>query len=444
MNTDSADVALALRRHAESRGKVQMLPKCEVRTLRDFAVWYSPGVAAPCRAIANDPSAAYTYTNQGNTIAVVSDGTRVLGLGNIGPRAALPVMEGKALLFKYLGGVDAIPICVATRSADELIQLVRALEPTFGGINLEDIEQPKCFAVLDALRSTLTIPVWHDDQQGTAVVVLAALLNALTVVGKRLATARIVLIGAGAANMAVYRLLTAAGAQSGNIIVCDSRGALHRQRSDIAEQATEFAAKWRICAESNAAQITGDAGVALRDADVCIAFSQSRAGTIDPAWIRAMARAAIVFACANPEPEIWPAEVAAAGAQIVATGRGDFPNQVNNALCFPGVFRGVLDVRARAITDSMALAAARELAQYTVETGLSPERIVPRLDESMFVARVAAAVGVQAQRDGVAALKLDGAALLDRAQRVIDQARASIEALAQAGQLPVKIGEAER
>lgn len=443
MSADPAQAADALRRHRECHGKMQMMPKCDVRTPRDFALWYSPGVAEPCKVIASDPAATFDYTNRGNSIAVVSDGSRVLGLGNIGPHAALPVMEGKALLFKHLGGVDAVPICAATRGAEELVEFVRALQPTFGGINLEDIEQPKCFAVLDALRSTLTIPVWHDDQQGTAVVVLAGLMNALAVVGKPLATARIVLVGAGAANIAVYRLLRAAGVPPGNVVVCDRRGALHRGRADVERDAARFAAKWHICIDSNARQITGGIAEALRDADVCIAFSQSMPGTIRPAWIRAMAHDPIVFACANPEPEIWPDDATAAGARIVATGRGDYPNQVNNALCFPAVFRGVLDVRARAITDSMALVAAQELARCTAESGISAARIVPRLDEVAFVARVAAAVGVQAQRDGVAALAADHAVLRSRAQRVIDQARASIDVLMQAGELPVRMHESE-
>lgn len=440
-STAADRIAEVLRRHLQCRGKVQMLPKCDVRGLEDFAVWYSPGVAEPCKAIARDPTSVNAYTNRGNTIAVVSDGSRVLGLGDIGPHAALPVMEGKALLFKYLGGVDAVPLCVATKSADELVQWVRALEPSFGGINLEDIAQPKCFAVLDALRASLAIPVWHDDQQGTAVVVLAALTNALAVVGKSMTDARIVLLGAGAANVAIYRMLTAAGAAAGNIIVCDSRGTLHRARGDIEQQASRFPDKWRMCSESNAARVGGGVADALRGADACIAFSQSRPGTIEPAWIRAMARDPIVFACANPEPEIWPADAIAAGARIVATGRSDFPNQVNNALCFPAVFRGMLDVCARTITDGMALAAARELAQYAADTGLDAERIVPRLDEPAFAPRVAAAVGMQAQRDGVASVALDRDALIARAQQVIGQARASIDALMQAGQLPVCLPE---
>lgn len=436
---DSERTQEALRRHRDSHGKVQILPKCDVRDASDFAVWYSPGVAEPCKAIAAQPDTVDDYTNRANTIAVVSDGSRVLGLGNIGPRAALPVMEGKALLFKFLGGVDAVPLCAATRSADELIALVRALEPTFGGINLEDIEQPKCFEVLDALRSRLSIPVWHDDQQGTAVVVLAALINALSLVGKSLPAARVALIGAGAANIAVYRLLVAAGVAPAHMVMCDSKGTLHRARADIEQAAELFGEKWRICRESNGEQIRGGAQAALRGADACIAFSRSKPGTIDPAWIRDMALDPIVLACANPEPEIWPADAIAAGARVVATGRADFANQVNNALCFPGMFRGVLDVRARAITDAMALAAARELAKYAVETGLSAQRIVPRLGEAAYVARVAAAAGVQAQIDGVARTQLSREALLERAQQTIDEARGSIAALMAAGRLPVRV-----
>jgi malate dehydrogenase (oxaloacetate-decarboxylating) len=362
----------AMRLHPLYRGKVQMAPKCPVRGLDDFAIWYTPGVAAPCRAIHEDEELAYQHTNKGNTVAVVSDGTRVLGLGDVGPIAGLPVMEGKALIFKYLGGVDAVPICLDTRDPHQIIHAVKWLQPAFGGINLEDISQPKCFRVLDMLRADakVKIPVWHDDQQGTATVILAGLINALKVVGKRIEDVKIALIGTGAANIATLRLLLASGAPFGHVVACDSKGILHPERSDIALRKTEFVDKWRICQQSNAEECRGGPAEAMRAADVCIAASRPGPGTILPEWVEGMAEDAILFACANPVPEIWPWEAKEAGARIVGTGRSDFPNQINNSLGFPGIFRGVLDVRATTITDEMAVAAAEELACCAEEKGL--------------------------------------------------------------------------
>lgn len=419
----------AIRLHRFYRGKVQMLPKCPIRGLDDFAIWYTPGVAAVCQAIAADPALSYEHTNRANTVAIVSDGTRVLGLGNIGPLAGMPVMEGKALLFKYLGGVDAVPLCVATRSADELIGLVKALEPSFGGINLEDIAQPKCFRVLEALRAEMNIPVWHDDQQGSATVVLAGLLNALRVVGKELHRVRIAMIGMGAANVATYRLLKASGISPGAVVACDRRGVLHAEREDLLRLQDEFRDKWRICRETNAERVRGGIAEALRGADVCLAFSASGPDIIRPEWIRQMASGAVVFACANPVPEIWPWLAKEAGAQIVATGRSDFPNQVNNSLGFPGIFRGTLDVRARTITDEMALAAAHELAACAAETGQSEERIVPRMDEWSIYPRVAAATALAAQRHRVARLDTAPAAVRESATAAMAAARSATEVL---------------
>jgi malate dehydrogenase (oxaloacetate-decarboxylating) len=428
----------AMRLHPLYRGKVQTAPKCPIRGLDDFAIWYTPGVAAPCHAIQEDEDLAYEYTNRGNTIAVVSDGTRVLGLGDIGPAAGLPVMEGKALIFKYLGGVDAVPICLDTKDPYRIILAVKWLQPSFGGVNLEDIEQPKCFRVLDMLRTDpeVRIPVWHDDQQGTATVILAGVINALKVVGKRVEDIQVALIGTGAANVATLRLLLASGVQFGNVVACDSKGILHPEREDIAQRKIEFVDKWRICQHSNAEGRRGGPAEAMRGADVCIALSKPGPGTILPEWVKGMAEDAIVFPCANPVPEIWPWEAEEAGARIVGTGRSDFPNQVNNSLGFPGIFRGVLDVRARTITDEMAIAAAEELARCAEERGLDEEHILPTMDDWEVFPREAAAVGVRAQEQGVARLSLSHDELLDKAKQIIQQAQELTRFMMEKGLIP--------
>lgn len=400
-----------------------MAPKCPIEGVEDFAIWYTPGVAAPCRAIQAEPSLSFEHTNRANTVAIVSDGTRVLGLGDIGPEAAMPVMEGKALLFKYLGGVDAIPLCLRTRDPDELIRTLELLEPSFGAVNLEDIAQPKCFRVLEGARRRLNIPVWHDDQQGTATVMLAALWNALEVVGKKLGEARIAVIGAGAAGVACLHLLHQAGIDLRACVVCDSRGTLHQKRADLEAAQREYPEKWEICRHTNVDVLTGGIENALRGADVCIAFSASGPGVIRPAWVKAMAKDAIVFACANPVPEIWPWEALDAGARVVATGRSDFSNQLNNSLCFPGMFRGVLDVRARAMTDGMALAAAREIAAVARERGLREDAILPRMDDVELVPRISAAVGLRAIKEDLARVTLGKEQLLERAREMVSAAR---------------------
>ena len=428
-NTGATPDEAALDFHRRYRGKMQTLPKCPVRGYRDFATLYTPGVAAPCKVIHADPNAAYEFTNRGNTVAIVSDGTRVLGLGDIGPEAGLPVMEGKALLFKYLGGVDAVPLCVRTRTADELVTLVKALEPSFGGINLEDISQPKCFRVLEALRDELEIPVWHDDQQGSATVVLAALTNALRVVGKSLDNVSIALIGMGAANVPTFRLLLRAGADPSRIVACDSVGVLHRDRADIERKQSEYREKWQVCTQTNGAEIRGGIAKALAGADVCVAFSRPGPDVIRPEWVAGMAPDSIVFACANPVPEILPADAKRAGARIVATGRSDFPNQVNNSLVFPAIFRGTLDVRARSISDEMALAAAHELAATAEETGLRDDRIVPTMGDWETYPRVAVATALEAARQGLATLERSPSELLQEARQTILQTRRAVEAL---------------
>jgi malate dehydrogenase (oxaloacetate-decarboxylating) len=426
--------AEAMRLHALCRGKMQTLPKCPVRSFDDFAVWYSPGVAAPSRAIAADPEAVWRYTSKANTIAIVTDGTRVLGLGDIGPLGALPVMEGKALLFKYLGGVDAVPICLATRDPDELIHAATLLEPAFGAINLEDIAQPKCFRVLDALRARASIPVWHDDQQGTATALLAGLLNAAAVVGKDPRRMRIAMVGMGAANVACYRLLVHSGVDPGGIVACDRKGILHKRRDDLERRSDEFADKWRVCVESNADGVTGGLREALRGADACVAFAGP--GIIEPGWVRAMARDAIVFACANPVPEIWPWQATEAGARVVATGRSDFPNQLNNSLVFPGLFRGVLDVRARTISDEMAASVARALAAFARARGLREDAVLPRMDDWEVHVRVAVAAASEAQTQGLARLAVPTERIETEARRMMQAARESTSLLMREGLIP--------
>ena len=411
----------AMRLHPFYRGKVELALKSPVRDVDDFAIWYTPGVAEPCMAIAKNRDDVYKYTNKGNFVAVVSDGTRVLGLGDIGPEAAMPVMEGKALLFKYLGGVDAFPICVDTKDPDELINFVKMLQPCFGGINLEDIASPKCFDILDRLREECRIPVWHDDQQGTALVTLAGLLNALKIVGKEMGSVRIVMIGAGAANLCAIRLLIAAGADPDKIIMIDSRGTLHQGRSDLENGHPR---KWEMCLRTNAAGLAGGAAEALKGADVLIALSKPGPGTVKKEWIASMAGKAVVFACANPNPEIWPWEAREAGAAIVSTGRSDFPNQVNNSLGFPAIFRGVLDVRAASITDGMCIAAARELAACAPAGGSDPERILPTMDMPQVFPRVATATAMQAIEEGLAAVKLDRDEIYRMAESTIRRAQA--------------------
>jgi malate dehydrogenase (oxaloacetate-decarboxylating) len=424
----------ALRLHPFYQGKLAVTPKCPIRTLDDFAIWYTPGVAAPCREIAQNPERVFAHTNKSNFVAIVSDGSRVLGLGDIGPLAALPVMEGKAILFKYLGGVDAFPICLGTKNPEDIIQACKWLAPTFGGINLEDIAKPKCFTILEQLRAELEIPIWHDDQQGTAAVTFAALLNALKVVGKTKDEVSIALIGAGAANIAVSRVLIAAGVPAGNLLMVDMQGILHRERRDL--YTPDNAVKRQLCEISNKRQKKGGIPEALRGADVCIALSQSGPGMIKPEWITAMATDAIVFACANPVPEIWPWEAQAAGAKIVATGRADFPNQLNNSLGFPAIFRGVLDVAAKTITDEMCIAAAEEIATCAEEKGLSEEYILPRMDEWAVFPREAATVGMKAIEQGVARVVTTKGELFAKAARIIKIAQEETTALMEKGLIP--------
>jgi malate dehydrogenase (oxaloacetate-decarboxylating) len=408
--------------HPFYHGKVETALKCCVRTFEDFAIWYTPGVAAPCKAIQADPEKVYEYTNKWNTVAVVSDGTRVLGLGDIGPKAGLPVMEGKALLYKYLGGVDGVAIMVDTKDPDQIINLVLMLQPGWGGVNLEDISQPKCFYILDTLREKAEIPVWHDDQQGTATVTLAGLMNALKVVGKKASEVKIAFVGSGASNVACSRLIFGWGADPAKCFMVDSKGILGKHRRDLEMRKAEYVDKWRLCQITNAEGREGNIPDAIKGADVVIALSRSGPGVILPEWISTMAPDSIVFACANPVPEIWPWEAKAAGARIVATGRSDFPNQVNNSLGFPGIFRGALDVRARTITDEMCYAAAIALADH-VGDRLAEDFILPNMDDWEVFPREAAAVATKAQEQGVARIEMSYDELYKLAHKIIKRSR---------------------
>jgi len=426
----------AMKLHPFYRGKIQTMAKCAVRDFNDFAIWYTPGVAEPCKAIRADKEKVYRFTNKWNTIAVVSDGSRVLGLGDIGPEAGLPVMEGKALLFKYLGGVDAVPICLDTKDADEIIQAVKWLQPSFGGINLEDIATPKCFYILERLRKEMEIPVWHDDQQGTATVVLAGLINALKVVNKKADEIKLCLIGTGAAGIATSRLLFTYGVKPQNTIVVDSKAVLHSGRTDLEEKQRENSYKWDLCLKTNPEGITGGIAEAMQGADVCISFSRPGPGTIKPEWVNGMNKDAILFPCANPIPEIWPWEAKEAGAKIVATGRSDFPNQVNNSVGFPAIFRGVLDVQAKTITDEMCVAAAYELARCAEEHGISNDYIIPTMEDWGVFVREAVAVGLKAIEQGVARERLSRKELTKRAGKAIKESREAITLLMKARLIP--------
>lgn len=429
----------ALKLHPFYQGKIQIMPKCCIRDINDFAIWYTPGVAQPCKEIAKDQLKVFEHTNKGNAVAVVSDGTRVLGLGDIGPEAGLPVMEGKALLFKYLGGVDAYPICVDTKDPDELIKVVKLIQPSFGGINLEDIAQPKCFYVLDRLRKEARIPVWHDDQQGTAAVTVAGLINALKIVDKKMGEVKIAMVGAGAANVAILRVLLKAGVNAGNVVMSDINGILHPDRTDFEEGDPRFI----FCKTTNRKKRRGGVPEAMKGMDVVIALSASGPGVIKKEWIANMAQDPVVFVCANPVPEIWPWEAKEAGARIVATGRSDFPNQVNNSLGFPAIFRGALDVRATTITDEMCIEAAYALAVYQEKKGMDEDHLIPTMDDGGVYVDEAVAVGLKAIEQGVARIKLSREELTKIAKEKIDLARDSFKLLQDSGMIVLPKEESE-
>ena len=417
----------APRLHKYYKGKVGVSLKCRVRDFNDFAIWYTPGVAAVCKEIAADKQLAYEYTNKWNNVAVISDGTRVLGLGDIGPEAGMPVMEGKGLLYKYLGGVDAFPICLAEKDPDKIIEICKALQPSFGGFNMEDISQPKCFKILDTLREECEIPVWHDDQQGTACVTVAGLVNALKLVKKDIRDVKCAVIGSGASGIAISRLMMLAGVTPEHMLLVDSKGILSRDRADRETLQTKFKEKWEMCLKTNPKNKQGQIPDAIKGSDVLICVSTPGPGTIKPEWVATMAKDAIVFSEANPIPEIWPWEAKEAGARIVATGRSDFPNQVNNSLGFPGIFRGALDVRAKTITDEMCIAAAMELAKVAEDKGLHEEYIIPNMDEWEVFPREAVAVGTKAIEQGVARFDFSAEERFKMAAETIKKARTEVQ-----------------
>ena len=414
-------------------GKVGVAPKVPVRSLQDFSIWYTPGVAAVSRLIASDTELSFEYTGRWNTVAVVTDGTRVLGLGNIGPEGAMPVMEGKALIYNYLGGVNAIPLPLRVKGEEEFIQFVKALEPSLGGVNLEDIESPKCFEILDRLRAEMKIPVWHDDQQGTAGVTLAALFNALEVTGRKLRGSKVVLFGAGAANLAAERLMVKAGADPRDMIVLDSKGILHPEREDIDQLMLKNKWKYEIAIRTNGDRVTGGLKDALKGADALVAAAGVGPDLIKRDEIAVMNKRAIAFLLANPVPEMLPDAAHAAGAEVVATGRSDYPTQVNNSLMFPAIFRGALDVRAKTITDEMAIGAAMELAAYAREKGISKDYILPTMVEWEVFPRVAAKVGQTAVRQGIARKRLTAKESFDTAMANIEHSRKVMSTLRKSG-----------
>ncbi|MFA5563396.1 MAG: malic enzyme-like NAD(P)-binding protein [Candidatus Caldatribacteriota bacterium] len=383
----------ALKLHSENKGKIEVISKTKIKDMHDLAVVYTPGVAEPCRKINEDVSKVYEYTSKGNMVAVVSDGTAVLGLGDIGPEAAIPVMEGKAVLFKYFAGVDAFPICLSTKDPEKIIEAVTLIAPVFGGINLEDISAPRCFEIERRLKETLDIPVFHDDQHGTAVVVLSGLLNALKLVNKKLENAKIVVNGAGSASIAVAKFIMSAGAQ--NVILCDSKGAIYEGRENNMNSAKEEMAKI-----TNKGKVKGSLADALVDADVFLGLSAPNVVNRD--MVKTMADDPIIFAMANPTPEILPDEAKAGGARIIATGRSDFPNQVNNCLGFPAIFKGALRVRASEINEEMKLAAANAIASVIPEDQLNEENIIPNVFHPEVMKKEAEAVAQAAMDTGVA------------------------------------------
>jgi len=418
-------------------GKVQTVPKAPVPGFNWFNVWYTPGVSKVSTNIRDNNVTSYDLSNRGNLVAVVSDSTRVLGDGDCTPSGGLGVMEGKAFLMKYLGGVDAVALCVDSKNEkgendpDKIIQFVKMCQHSFGAVNLEDISQPNCFKVLDVLREECDIPVWHDDAQGTACVTLAGFINAIKLAGKKTSEVKIVLYGAGASNTTIARLLIADGADPKKVVMFDTKGSLHSDRKDI-EADKRFYRKWELCQSTNPDKIK-TMEEAMKDADVLISLSTPGPCTIKREWVKVMAPKSIVFVCANPVPEIYPYAAKEEGAYIVATGRGDFPNQVNNSIGFPGILKGALMVRAKKITDNMAIAAAHSLANYAEKRGIHPEDIVPNMEEAGVFPEEAADVAMQAIKDGVARVHMTREEAFAKAKADIEYSRSLTKSLTDNG-----------
>ncbi|MGE5592857.1 MAG: NAD(P)-dependent malic enzyme [Betaproteobacteria bacterium] len=406
----------ALRLHAQNKGKLRVESKVPVRDAHDLSLAYTPGVAEPCKEIYADPEKIYDYTSKGNLVAVVTDGTAVLGLGDIGPGAGMPVMEGKAVLFKAFAGVDAFPICLATKDVEKIVETVKLLEPTFGGINLEDISAPSCFEVESRLKKEVKIPVFHDDQHGTAIVTCAALINALKIVSKKLEDIKVVVSGAGAAGIAITKLLLKLGVA--DVTLCDTKGAIYAGRMDGMNRYKE-----EIAQVTNKRRVTGGLKEAVAGADIFVGVS--KAGILSEEMVRSMAPDPVVFAMANPVPEIMPDEARKGGAKVVATGRSDFPNQINNVLAFPGVFRGALDVRATDINEDMKLAAVYAISSLVSDDEVSPDYVIPRPFDSRVAPAVAAAVAEAAIKSGVARVKLDPDEIKRRTAKLVEPVRAA-------------------
>jgi len=413
----------ALKLHRDNQGKLEVISKVPLKDRNDLSLAYTPGVAEPCKEISKDKNLVYEYTSKGHMVAVVTDGSAVLGLGNIGPEAAMPVMEGKAVLFKNFGGVDAFPICLDTQDVDEIVKTVKYLAPTFGGINLEDISAPRCFEIEQRLKQELDIPIFHDDQHGTAVVSLAAIINALKIVGKDMKEVKVAISGAGAAGVAIAKLLLSVGVA--DVVVCDSKGIVSKDRADLNPSKRELAEI------TNKRNLSGNIFDALKGADIFIGVSGP--GTVTQDMIRVMAKDPIVFAMANPVPEIYPDEAKAAGARVVGTGRSDFPNQINNSLIFPAVFRGTLDVRASVITDEMCIAAAKTLSECAEKIGLNEDYLIPTMDQTWVYPEVAASVGVKAIEQGVAKLTASREDLVKMAEERIRLAQEMTKLLMKEG-----------
>lgn len=418
---------LSINAHRFYKGKMQIIPKASVFGFNWFNVWYTPGVSKISTTIRDDNETSFELSNRSNLVAVVSDSTRVLGDGDCTPPGGLGVMEGKAFLMKYLGGIDAVALCIDSKNEkgendpDKIIDFVKMLQHSFGAVNLEDISQPNCFKVLDTLREECDIPVWHDDAQGTACVTLAGLINALKLANKKISDVKIVFYGAGAANTTIARLIITDGANPDNIILFDTKGSLHSQREDLKAD-KRFYRKWELCQSTNPKKIN-DIDEAMKNADVLIALSKPGPDEVKPQWIKSMAAQSIVFTCANPVPEIYPHAAKQAGAFIVATGRGDFPNQVNNSVGFPGILKGALIVRAKKVTDKMAIAAAYSLANFAENRGINPENIISKMDEPGVFMHEAADVAMQAIKDGVARITMTRDEVYSIAKKDIDYAR---------------------